>query len=140
MFLTDLPILAIVWPLKFEYMRGWHAALLFLALAIPIVLLGIRSLAGLGPVRRWVALGARLLVLLAFLVLIAGARWDRVNKDVEVIVLRDVSESTRLMSNLPAPTLRDAVDIWLDKTIQDDEEKELTDRIGVISFDSQAYV
>ncbi|HQY87564.1 MAG TPA: VWA domain-containing protein, partial [Tepidisphaeraceae bacterium] len=121
-------------------MSFWQLVGLFALLSIPIVLLGLKSLAGLGPVRRWVALGARLLVLLAFLVLIAGARWDRINKDVEVIVLRDVSESTRLMSNLPASTLRDSVDIWLNKTIEEDQDKKATDRIGVISFDNQAYV
>lgn len=126
--------------IRFEHITFWPLVGLFALLAVPIVLLGLKSLAGLGPVRRWVALGARLLVLLAFLVLIAGARWDRINKDVEVIVLRDVSESTRLMSKLPAPTLRDAIDLWLDKTIQTDQARESTDRIGVISFDNQAYV
>jgi hypothetical protein len=88
-------------PLSFEYMRWWQAGLLFLGLSLPVTLLAIRSLAGLGPVRRWVALGVRLAVLLVAVLIIAGARWQRQNKDVEVIVMRDVSLSTRNVADYP---------------------------------------
>src|SRR5215204_929599 len=87
------PALGFTSPLVLEYMSGWAALGLFAILAVPIVLLGIRSLNGLGPVRKWVAIGVRLAVLLLFVLIIGGARWQRVNKHVEVIVLRDVSES-----------------------------------------------
>ena len=40
--------------------------------------------------RRWVAVGVRMLVLLVAVLVIAGARWQRQNKDVEVIVLREL--------------------------------------------------
>ena len=46
-----------------EYMPGWKAALIFAALGTPIVWLGMRSLVGLGSVRKWVAIAIRLLVL-----------------------------------------------------------------------------
>ena len=111
--ISNESILALIWPLRMEYMRGWQAALLLLALAIPIVLLGVRSLAGLGPVRRWVAVGARLLVLLLFVLIIAGARWQRENKILEVMVLRDISESTGLVHDYPGKSLASSVEDYL---------------------------
>src|SRR5947208_16869957 len=99
-------ILAIHWPLTLEYFNGWQALLIFAALSVPFVLLAIRSLAGLGPVRRWVALGARLLVLLIFVLILAGARWQRQNKDLEVMVLRDISESTSNVHSFPGTSLQ----------------------------------
>jgi hypothetical protein len=53
-----------------EFMPAWKAAGIFGILALPIVLLGMRSLTGQGPVRKWVAIGWRLaVVLLAVLIL-----------------------------------------------------------------------
>src|SRR3954467_15321522 len=102
---------------------SWRQALLiFGALALPIVLLAIRSLAGLGPVRRWVALGARLLVLLMFVLILAGARWQRQNKNLEVMVLRDVSESTSNVHSFPGDSLQAAVDDYL-KGVSTDKAK-----------------
>src|SRR6476646_11941072 len=103
-FLTQHPALGarhfaqfLAWtsPIHLEYFRWWTASLLFLALAAPIVLLGMRSLSGLGPVRKWVAIGTRLAVLLLFILILGGIRWVRKHKNVEVIALRDVSDSTR---------------------------------------------
>src|SRR6476646_992643 len=98
---------------SFEYMRGWQATLLFLVLAAPVTLLAIRSLAGLGPVRRWVALSVRLIVLMLFVAILAGARWQRQNKDVEVIVLRDISTSTQNMTDYPGQSLTTSLDDYL---------------------------
>src|SRR5215210_452290 len=53
-------------PIHLEYFRWYTAVLLFVVLGAPIVLLGMRSLSGLGPVRKWVAIGTRLGVLLLF--------------------------------------------------------------------------
>ena len=125
--------------LNLEYMTWWQAALLYAALAAPVVYLGWRSLAGLGPVRRWVAVAARLLVLLLAVLVVAGARFERQNKAVEVIVLRDVSASTDLVRDYPGQTLRDSVNDYLQKSIET-EEKEPDDKVGVISFDAQANV
>src|SRR5215218_4198431 len=80
-------------PISLEYMLWWQGFLLFAGIGLVIVLLGMRSMNGLGPVRKWVAIGIRLAVLLLFILIIGGARWKRENKNLEVIVLRDVSES-----------------------------------------------
>src|SRR5215217_261292 len=80
-------------PLQLEYFRWWTAVLLFVVLGLPIVLLGMRSLSGLGPVRKWVAMGTRLAVLLLFILVLGGVRWVRKHKNVEVVALRDVSPS-----------------------------------------------
>jgi uncharacterized membrane protein len=133
------PILAIVWPLKFEYLRGWQALALFAVLAVPILWLGIRSLAGLGPVRKWVAIGARLLVLLLFILIIAGARWQRENKKLEVIVLRDISESTNLVRSFPGKSLAGSVEDYL-RAVSDSKTKPSEDLIGVISFQENALI
>src|SRR5690242_16541009 len=77
-------ILAYYFPLRLEYLT-WPRAILLLALcSIPVLVLGMHSLNGLGPVRKWVAIAIRLLVLLIFVLIIGGARWQRTNHDLEV--------------------------------------------------------
>lgn len=131
--------LALTWPLRLEFLSWWQATLLFLGLAAPIVWLAMRSLAGLGPVRRWVALGARLLVLLLLILIVGGARWERENKVVEVMVLRDISESMSNIRDLPEKSLQQSVDDFL-KSATEADRKPADDRIGQISFHSQALI
>ncbi len=131
--------LAIAWPLKLEYLNWWQATLLFLAFAIPISWMAARSLAGLGPVRRWVALGIRLLVLLLLVLIVGGARWQRQNKIVEVMVLRDVSESVTNVRNYPAKTLQTSIEQYLTEA-SDPKHKPPDDRIGLLSFHSGASI
>ena len=127
--------------LQLEYLTLWQAALLFAALAGPVVWLGARSLNGLGPVRKWVAVGARVLVLLLFVLILSGARWTRSNSAVEVMVLRDVSQSTAQVRNLPQKTLRQSINQYLEANVDPaNKQKRADDKIGVVSFDSQAYV
>ena len=57
------------------YFQWWVAVLLFLGLGSLIVLLGMRSLSGLGPVREVVAIGTRLAVVLLFILILGGIRW-----------------------------------------------------------------
>ena len=92
------PILAVVWPARLEYFSGWQALGLFALLATPVVLLGVRSLAGMGPARKWVAIGLRLAVLLLAVLILGGIRYQRQSKDLEVMVLRDVSQSTTMVT------------------------------------------
>src|SRR5450432_1206694 len=132
-------ILAFTFPLRLEYMTGWQALLLFLALAAPIVLLGIRSLAGLGPVRRWVALGVRIVVLLLVVLIISGVRWQRENKIVEVMALRDISQSVSNVQNYPGKTLQTSIEDYL-REVSGTKHKPADDRIGVISFHSSALI
>src|SRR5688572_7850344 len=107
-----LPSLAFTFPLRLEYLT-WPMALgLFALLALPIVWLGMRSLNGLGPVRKWVAIGVRLGVLALFILIIGGVRWQRTNKVLELMVLRDISESTAQVRNFPGPTLQSSIDEW----------------------------
>src|SRR3954468_23284243 len=107
------PVVGFPSPLVLEYMSGWAALGLFALLALPVVLLGMRSLNGLGPVRKWVAIGVRLAVLLLFVLIVGGARWQRVNKNLEVIVVRDVSQSTAQVRDFPKNTLQESLDEWI---------------------------
>ena len=125
--------------IQFDYMSYLEAAILFAALAAPVVFFGRRSLVALGPVRKWVAIGARCLVLLLIVLILAGIRVERTNRDVEVMVLRDVSRSTQLVP-VTGGNLRKAVDDYLKKVVATDEAKKPGDRIGLISFDRDATV
>ena len=67
-------ILSYVFPLRLEYFTWPQAMGLMAALSVPIILLGTRSLNGLGPVRKWVAVAIRLAVILLFILILGGAR------------------------------------------------------------------
>ena len=137
-----MPTLLPLAGLRLEYMSPWQAAALFGALAVPVTLLALRSLAGLGPVRRWVALGARLLVLGVIVLILAGLQAERENKVVEVLVLRDVSDSARAaVDPATGDTVRGRVDEYVRGLFANAESaREADDRVGIISFDSEAYV
>ena len=132
---------ALAWtsPVHLEYFRWYTALLLFVAIGAPIVLLGMRSLSGLGPVRKWVAIGARLAVLLLFILILGGIRWVRQHKTVEVMALRDVSPSTIHVRNFPGETLQKAIEDYL-TTLSKDPGKKPKDTIGLIRFQDQASV
>src|SRR5688572_28116146 len=138
----DAAMTTIAWtpPITLEYMHWTHAALLFGGIGIVILLLGMRSMNGLGPVRKWVAIGIRLAVLLLFILIIGGARWQRQNKDLEVIVLRDVSESTAQVKDFPRKTLPESTDEWLRFISDDKNGKPRLDRLGVVAFHDQAII
>src|SRR3954453_11161576 len=106
-------LLAFSWPIRLEYFRWNTALLLYAGLALPIVWLGMRSLSGLGPVRKWVAIGTRLAVLLLFILILGGIRWVRQHKNVEVMALRDVSDSTQHVNRYPGDSLQKAIEGYL---------------------------
>jgi uncharacterized membrane protein len=137
--MPDRLFLAFTWPLELQYLRFWQAALLFAALATPIVLLGMRSLKSLGKVRQWTAIVVRLVVLLMFVLILGGARWVRQNKDAEVIALRDISLSTRQVRDFPGRTLTTSLDDYL-RSVADAHHKPPDDRVGVISFGSSPLI
>jgi uncharacterized membrane protein len=126
-------------PVRLEYFSGWVAAGIFVALAVPIVLLGMRSLNGLGPVRKWVAIGARLLVVACFILILGGIRWQRQHKELQIMVLRDVSESTRQVRDFPGKTLEQSFDEYL-LDLTRDENKTGKDTIGLIRFQETATI
>ena len=77
------------------------------------VFLGIRSLAGLGPVRKWVAIGVRLAVLLLVILILGDIKLVRKNTDVELMIVRDISQSTGLVSDFPGKFLQSSIDDYL---------------------------
>jgi uncharacterized membrane protein len=135
-----VPALAFISPIALEYLSWLEALGLFAILGLPIVWLGMRSLNGLGAVRKWVAIAIRLLVVALFILIIAGARFQRQNKDLEVIVLRDVSESTAQVKNYPDKTLQESEDKWFTNLGDDKNGKPRADRLGIISFQDQATI
>src|SRR3954469_26045173 len=87
-------------PLRFDYLPLWQATALYIALAVPVLWLGARSMTGLDSFRKWTAIAIRLDLLMFLVLLIAGARWEQTPKDLTVVVVRDVSRST---ANVPSP-------------------------------------
>lgn len=124
---------------RLEYLEPLEALGLFLLLSVPIVLLGWNALKALGPVRRWVALGARILVVALVVLILAGLRMERQNSVVEVIVLLDQSESAR-QAAAAGSTLRQQLNQYLLSALGPDSQRKPEDRLGVISFDGDAYV
>jgi uncharacterized membrane protein len=131
-------IIAFVSPLRLEYLTPLMALTLFVVLGSIVVLLGMRSLAGLGPVRKWVAIVLRLMVLLLFILIIGGLRFQRTHKDLEVMVLRDVSRSTANVRDFPGKTLQSSVDDFMKQVAE--KNKPASDRIGVIGFANTAQI
>ena len=133
-----LTILAVL-PARLEYLSPLQATLLFLALAVPVVLLGVRSLNGLGKVRQRVAIGLRLLVMLLLVLVLAGLRWQRTSHDLDVIVLRDISQSTRDAVDYPGKTLATSLDDYL-SAAANPKDKPADDKVGQISFAADARI
>ncbi len=136
--IAPIPNLAFVAPIHLEYFSGWIALALLAALGFPILLLGVRSLAGLGPVRKWVAISIRLLVLLLMILILGGIRYQRQSHDLEVMVLRDISQSTSNVQDYPGQTLQSSLDDYLRSV--SDKEKPADDKIGEISFQNNALI
>ncbi len=105
--------------------------LVLLALLPLLVVFSIRSLAGLGPVRRWIAIGVRCLVVACMVLALAGAQWTRQTDELSVIFLVDRSQS------IPRPEQLDAYQFLKNAEPRMREEK---DRAGVIAFDGRAAV
>ncbi|HLL90995.1 MAG TPA: VWA domain-containing protein [Tepidisphaeraceae bacterium] len=133
------PILAAL-PLSLEYFSWGTAGLLFAGLGVVIVLLGVRSMAGLGPARQWTAIGVRLAVLLLMVLVLGGVRWQRQHKDLEVIFLRDVSQSAE---QVPTPAEGQTVQQAMDRYFVDlstRKDKPPADRVGLVSFRNNASI
>ncbi len=127
-------------PFRLEYFSALTLLGLLAGLGLPIVWLGRRALTGIGPARKWVAIGARLLVLLVMLLLLGGLRLQRVNKDLEVLVLRDTSQSTSQVHSFPEDSLVKSINTFLTKASDDKSGKPPDDRIGVISFQTNPII
>ena len=83
-------------------LRFDHPQLLWLALlAIPIILMGRRSLTLLDPTRRRTAIALRVVVLLFLVAMLAGIQTVRWHTDLTVITVVDQSESIRRLATAP---------------------------------------
>jgi uncharacterized membrane protein len=104
--------------------------LTLLALIPLIIALSYRSLAGLGPIRKWVAIGFRSLVLLVIILALAGLHRTEEVDDLTVIFLVDSSKS------VPSNLQREAFKYLRNAA----EGLQTDDRIGVIGFNGVADV
>lgn len=128
--------------LRLDQFSPWAALGLFAGLGCIIILLGIRSLAGLGPVRKWVAIGLRLAVLLLIILILGDIQLVRKNTDVELMIVRDISRSTELVTDFPGKFLQSSIDDYLlTATTRDNSPSRRDgDRVGEISFNEHAYI
>jgi uncharacterized membrane protein len=115
---------------------------LFAVLGGIVVLLGIRSMAGLGPVRQWVSIGFRLAVLLLTILILGDIKLVRKNTDVELMIVRDISRSTELVTDFPGKYLQSSIDDYLlNATARDNSpSRREADKVGEISFNERAFI
>jgi uncharacterized membrane protein len=109
-----------------------HPELLWLipVIALLVVWIARRSLSGMGPVKRWVVLVVRLLVVAAIVGTMARPKWAEQSEDLTVIVVADHSHS------VPAAQLAQASDAVRTAL----EAKPESDRIGVVAVGEQAWI
>lgn len=119
--------LASVLDLRFEQ-PGYLALLAVLPL---VVVLSIRSLSGLGPIRRWLAIGARCAVLAAMVLALAGAQRVSSTDALSVIFLVDRS------SSVPRPQQQNAFEFVVEAA---KGLRPTKDRMGIIAFDGSSAV
>src|SRR5438477_5764340 len=67
--------LSFTWPIRLQYFSGLVALALFAALGTVVVLLGLWSMTGMGPGRKWTATGSRQTVLLLSILIRGRIRW-----------------------------------------------------------------
>ncbi len=107
--------------------------LLFIPLAGAFIWwMGRRSLAGLGPVTRWVALAARIIVVCLIAGAMAEPQWRTQARDVSVTAIIDASES------IPA-TIQKDVDRYIEEATVTGRER-TTDRLGVVTIAKDSFV
>ncbi len=124
-------------------LRFEQPALLFVALlALPLLWLGLRTLAHVEPVRRWTILTLRTLLIVLIAGMLAGPHAVQEHDHLTVVALVDVSGSVRRFADLPTPpdaagrTNINALRYWLTGAV----ERRPGDRFGIVAFDGQAIV
>jgi uncharacterized membrane protein len=118
-----------VGPIQFDNPRLlW----IFPVLAILTILIAGKSLSGLGSITRWVALGARLVVLVMIVGALAEPSWRKESKSVAVTVLIDVSDS------IPASSQKKA-ESYLQSAVAA-SERQPEDKLGVLTIAREPYV
>ena len=132
-------ILGLSWPITLEYFSGWIGAGLFVVFGAFFLTLGMLSLNGLGKARKWTAIVIRLMVLLVLILLLGGARWQQNHKDVEVIVVSDISPSIEQYTNFTTASFDAGRDKFFDDCAKVPSKKP-RDRIGFISFAEESWI
>jgi len=107
-----------------------HYLLLLAPAAAWVIWLAWKSDVQVGPWRRWIALGVRLLVLVALVLAIAGLQWRRPVEGMNVFFALDRSDS------IPS-SQQEAAQEYVNRISQ---EKKKGDRAGVIVFGSEASI
>lgn len=121
-------------PVSLSSFSFWQLAIVYILLSAFIIFLGIHSITGIEKNRKYLAITIRLLLLLVLMLLLAGLQWTRVNHDLTVMVLRDVSRSTQNVKSLDLPG--EITQYLRAKS----KEKRPDDEVGQISFDGSAQV
>jgi len=107
---------------------------LLLGLALPVLwVVSWRNLSGLGPVRRWFALGLRTLIFLLLIGALAEAHLPRSSDRLTVVYLLDQSES------IPRAARRQMLD-YCRKAVEKHRDERARDRVAVIVFGRQPAV
>src|SRR5262245_54339215 len=105
--------------------------LVLLAVLPLVIVISLRSLAGLGPVRRWLAIGLRCLVITTIIFALAGAQRTQTTDSLSVIFLVDRSASIPRDQQTAAFQFVNAAKDGLRPT---------KDRLGLIAFDGDSAV
>lgn len=117
--------IAIALPFDFQ-----QPAWLWLVLLVPVLIIAsLRSLAGLDPLRRIMAIVARSLLVILIACCLAGIERVRRNDDLTVLFLMDRSYSVQSMQQYQEEFIHDAADT-----------RKPEDRIGLIDFARNAYL
>ena len=128
------------WPIQFDYLSAWQVLVLIGLLAGPVVYLGLRALNWQSPARQAVSIGLRVAVVWVLVMTLAGARWQRPHRDLEVIAVRDVSMSIANVSpDSRGYSIQSSVDQALLRAGAS-PQKPASDKLGAVRFDSQATV
>ncbi|MCY2984417.1 MAG: VWA domain-containing protein [Planctomycetota bacterium] len=107
---------------------------LLLLLIIPVVWwLGLKSLAGLGPWRRGIALALRTAVMLLIILAIAGVQWIWSSEKLTVIYLLDQSDSIPVAK-------RQLMFEYAIQSVKAHRQAERQDRAGLIVFGREAAI
>ena len=120
--------------LTLETGQPWWLVLLLL---IPVVIgMSFRSLSGLGPVRRWVAIGLRCLLILFLVLALADTHAHRPNEDVTVLFLWDRSLSIpQEWDRETGKELRDErIKEFINEAVAQRGPGRAGDRVGLIVF------
>ncbi len=115
--------------MNFQFSHPLYLVLLVLGLAW-VLWFALKSDVQLAPWRRWVALGVRILVLLALVFALAGLQWLRPLEGMNIFFALDRSDS------VPSPQQDTAKD-FVNKTAK---EKKNVDKGGVIVFGTEASI